>query len=64
MNPGREILWQQQLESATRERNEIETKMWFDSCPWYLERELQDEWSYRLRLIDEAEIMLGLREGR
>ena len=61
MTAGRETLWQQQLDSATRERDEIEVKMYTDHCPWYILGELRDEWWYRWRLIEEAEIMLGLR---
>ena len=54
-------VWEQILASARRERDEIECKLYLDSCPWYMERELQTELSWRLHLIEEAEHMLGYR---
>lgn len=54
-------VWRDQLESARRERDEIEVKMYFDHCPWWIEDELRQELSWRLRQIEEAEIMLGLK---
>ena len=53
--------WHDLLDSAARERDEIEVAL-NARPPWWVEDELRREWSWRVYLIEEAERMLGLRQ--
>ena len=54
------VIWENILDSARREREEIEVAM-NAGPPWWVGDELLQEWWWRTNQIDEAETMLGLK---